>query len=133
MRVSTKSYYGMLAMVYLAKQKKTVRLSSIAREEKIPSDFLEKIMQQLRKSGLVVSRQGSKGGYQLAKTPKQINSYDVISVLEGGIAPFMCVSGAHTDVTCPRESQCSTKNVWKTLDTTVNSTLKNISLADLIK
>ncbi len=122
----------MLAMVFLAKQKDVSRLSAIAEAERIPSDFLEKILQELRKAGLVISHKGSKGGYKLAKRAKQINSYDVIQVLEGGIAPFLCVSGSHEDGSCPRESKCSTKNVWRTLDTTVNATLKKISLADLI-
>lgn len=133
MRISTKSYYGMLAMVHLAKQKKITQLSLIAEAERIPAEFLEKILQQLKKSGFVASQKGARGGYKLAKTPARITSYDVIHTLEGGMAPFMCVAGSHDNGACPRESKCSTKNVWQVLDSTVNTTLKNISLADLIK
>lgn len=133
MRISQRSYYGMLAMVFLAKNSQTMQLSEIAKAEHIPADFLEKILQQLKKAGLVASHKGVKGGYALAKPAKKITANDVIDALEGSFAPFMCVNGKHQKNACPREVSCVTKNVWQKLDTTISKTLQGMKLADLIK
>lgn len=133
MKISTRSYYGMLATVYLAKQNQTTTLEDIARHEHIPQDFLEKILQQLKKAGFVVSQKGSKGGYRLSKQSQEVTAGDIIRTLEGTMVPFQCIDGKHRFQECPRESMCSTKNVWQTLDKTVNDTLNAITIADLMK
>lgn len=120
-------------MVFLAKNPGTNQLAEIAKAEHIPADFLEKILQQLKKAGLIVSHKGAKGGYALAKPAKKITANDVIDALEGSFAPFMCVSGKHQENSCPREFSCVTKNVWQKLDATISKTLQGMKLADLIK
>lgn len=133
MRISQRSYYGMLAMVYLAEQGETRQLADIARAQHIPGDFLEKILQQLKKAGLVTSKKGSHGGYGLAKPLKKITALDVMQALEGSFTPFLCVSGKHQLSACPSEAGCVTKNVWQKLDATINKTLKSMKLSDLIQ
>jgi len=64
-----------------------ISLKSVAERQKLSENYLEQLVPELRKAGLVKSVRGSQGGYVLAKQPEDINIGDVIRVLEGPIAP----------------------------------------------
>lgn len=123
----------MLACVYLAKQDTVTPLQDIAEHERIPADFLEKILQELKRAGVVESKKGARGGYMLSRQAKDISAQDIIQTLEGSMTPFMCVSGKHTEASCPRLSSCQTKQVWQRLDESITATLRGITLQDLIQ
>ncbi len=131
MRISTKSQYGLRAMVYLArifKEKKISPLRKIAKKENIPLDYLEKIISKLEKEGLVNSKKGVKGGYFLAKSPKKIKIGRIIKVLEGEMVLVKCLK-----YFCPKEKKCLTKNFWQKLNRAINKTLNSMTLVDLIE
>lgn len=91
MQVSAKVDYGLRAMLELAarSQGETVDLVSaeeLAHAQGIPGKFLEGILNQLRRSGLVISRRGAEGGYRLAKPADQITFAEVIGAIEGPLA-----------------------------------------------
>jgi len=116
-------------MVYLARvsrKKKVCPLKEISETEKIPFDFLEKIISELMGAGLVRAKKGSKGGYFLAKPPKEIMAGEIIRILEGTIAPVNCLG-------CPMAGACSAKSVWNKVQESLDSTLDSVTLADLIK
>lgn len=128
MRVSKKSQYGLRAMVYLAKhssESNVCSLKEISKKEKIPFDYLEKIISELSKASLVKAKKGVQGGYFLAKEPKKITAGEIVRVLESTV-PVSCFG-------CPIARTCSTKSVWSEVQESLDSTLDSITLEDLIK
>jgi len=125
MKISKKTQYGLRAMVYLAKTKKITSLKNISEKENIPFDFLEKIMSELEKGKLVTAKKGIQGGYILAKKNNKITAEDIVEVLESTTAVDCSC--------CGQAKECLTKSVWRKIDIAVQKTLKNITLAELIK
>ncbi len=132
MKVSQKASYGLRALVALARHSNGCSARILAEEERIPEDYLEKILQHLKRGGFVVSEKGVRGGYALAKAPDEITSWEVIETLDGGFkeAKHPTFPGALSP--CPILTHCQTKNVWEQLEGIVRNTLSKITLADLI-
>lgn len=127
-KISKRAQYGLRAMVFLAKNykaKKVVSVKTISEKEAIPFEFLEKIILQMEKAGLVKSKKGVRGGYVLSFSPNKISAKDIVSVLEENKKPVNCAL-------CGRKNKCSAKNVWAKLDTALNKTLAKITLSELI-
>ena len=92
MKISTKSQYGLRAMVYLAKFKgRFCPLRIISKNEDISFDYLEKIISKLKKAGLIKAKKGAQGGYFLAKSPSKIKLGEIIRALEGEISLVKCL------------------------------------------
>lgn len=86
MRLSAKTEYATIAILELARSygdNQPVQIRRIAEHHDIPQRFLVQILLQLKAAGVVTSTRGATGGYQLAKEPKAITLWDVISVIEG--------------------------------------------------
>ena len=144
MKISTKSQYGLRAMVCLAKFKGCFcPLRIISKNEDIPFDYLEKIISKLEKQGLVGAKKGVQGGYFLAKAPSKIKLGQIIRTLEGEVSLVKCLPdmvpkgflGAIAKkgkYHCPREKKCLTRNFWKKIQDSLNSVLDSLTLADLI-
>jgi Rrf2 family protein len=129
MRISTKSQYGLRAMIYLAKNKsKICPLKEISKKEGIPFDYLEKIISKLEKIGLVKAKKGVQGGYFLAKKPSEIKIGKIIKALEREIFLVRCIENF-----CPKEKSCLAKNFWRRIQKVLVSALNSIALSDLIK
>jgi len=128
MKISKKSQYGLRALVYLAKSfsKKTpTPLKEISENEEISFDFLEKIISELEKAGLVKAKKGAQGGYFLAKNPKKITAGEIVRILESTV-PVSCIG-------CQMARMCSTKSVWEKVQDSLDSTLDSVTLAGLMK
>lgn len=137
MKISTRSQYGLRAMVYLARfsvKNKVYPLKIISKNEGISFDYLEKIISQLEKRGLVKAKKGARGGYFLARNPQKIKVGEIIRALEGTLAPVGCVAKEKDKkYNCPRKKICRTFGVWKMVKDSLNTTLDSIVLTDLIK
>jgi len=135
LKISTKSQYGLRAMVYLARFKdKICPLKIISGKEGISFDYLEKIISKLEKTGLIKAKKGVQGGYFLAKSPKRIKIGEIIRALEGDTVLVKCIAPIRKrGYRCPRERKCLTKNFWQKIQKTLNSALNSITLADLIR
>ena len=98
MKFTTKTEYGLLCMVHLAKHADNGPLSikEMAVSEKYPVPYLEKILQALRHAGLVTANHGNRGGYSLAKKASEITLKEVIDALEGGTFEIFCAPRALT-------------------------------------
>jgi Rrf2 family cysteine metabolism transcriptional repressor len=134
MKFTTKSQYGLRAMVYLARHKKEVSpLKIIAEIKEIPVDYLEKIINNLEKAGFVKAKRGMKGGYFLNLEPEEIKLGEVIRALEGPTAPVKClIKKREKRYRCPREKRCQTKKIWKEIQDSLDSTLNSMTLADFV-
>jgi Rrf2 family protein len=108
-------------------------LAEIAAEEDLPRAYLEQLVTSLRDSGLVVSTRGARGGYELARPPREIGMGDVLRALEGPIAPMFCASDdPEHATTCDRSSRCTVNVLWVRLRDAIVGALDSMTLADLV-
>jgi Rrf2 family protein len=99
------------AMIYLADRPAGVaRGSEIARHEQIPKYYLEKVIRDLMRRGLVQARRGPGGGYQLARSAAQITFRDIIEAVEGPITLNICTDGSSS---CALQPTCRMYRVWE--------------------
>ncbi len=129
--VTTKVDYGLLIMVELAKQSagNFVSLQEIADAHNISSKYLSKLVTPLKQAGLVKSKEGKTGGYQLAKSAEQITLREIIEAIEGNLQMVRCM---HEDASCPVQETCLTKPVWNTLKADLYTLLEHKTLQEII-
>ena len=131
--VSTRGEYGMRLMVDLARHygQGSVSLHAVATREQLPLAYLEQLVANLRKAGLVQGKRGAGGGYTLARDPAAITAGDIVRALEGPIEPQICTAEGEAVVNCVLQPGCATHHVWMTLQTTIAKALDGMSLKDL--
>lgn len=105
-------------------------LSEVARSQGISQAYLEQIAILLRRAGLLDSKRGVHGGYQLAREPQAITAGDVIRALEGSILPVQCAAEERCEP-CSLHDGCSARGIWEQVRDRLVETLDSISLADL--
>jgi Rrf2 family protein len=130
MRITTRSRYGLRALLYLARRPEPgpTPLHEIAAAEEIPAAFLERILAQLRDAGLVRSTRGAAGGYDLGRPAMEISAGDVVKVLEN---PRPMVDCLEEPETCSRIEICPARPMWRRLDDAVAGALAGVTLAEL--
>lgn len=133
-----KTKYAIKALMALAKtyeQKQPQRIADIAENEKIPKKFLEAILLDLRKLGIVNSKMGAHGGYYLSKHPDDIYLSNIIRYTGGPIALVPCVSLNFYEKCeeCPNENICGLRDVMQEVRDASLDILAKTSLSDLIK
>jgi Rrf2 family protein len=109
-----------------------VSITAVAKESSVPPAYLEQLIGPLRRAGLVESKRGAQGGYQLSRPPAAIRVGDVYRVMEGPVAPMDCVSEDPADQTCPLIDGCETRPVWMKLRDSITEALDSTTLEDLI-
>ena len=131
MWVSTKAQYGMRALVEVALgEDEPTSLKTIAERQDLSQQYLEQIFAQLRRAGIVESIRGAYGGYRVARDPGQIDALEVVELLEGSVAPVVCIDDSDN---CIRSGYCSTEGLWRQVDYAVRQVLSSITLADLVQ
>lgn len=134
MRISTRGEYGVRAMFDLAINhgQGPISLKTIAERQVISEHYLEQLMAALRKAGLVTSKRGAQGGYELAYSPDEIKVGDIVRVLEGPITPLDCLAvNTGTGPYCAQPEQCVLRGLWKSLQDSMEQVLDNTTLEDL--
>jgi Rrf2 family protein len=108
-----KHQYAIRALFELAKHMGAgpVKISDIARAQAIPQRFLEVILNQLKGSGMLRSKRGFYGGYQLVVPPQEITVGDVVRYLERGSERTKCL-GCESEETCPFFGKCAFSPFW---------------------
>jgi len=134
--LSRKSKYAIKALIALGKTssaKEVVRISDLAAAENIPRKFLEAILLELRKQGILASKMGVNGGYYLLKKPSEIVITQVMRLTDGPIALIPCVSLNFYEPCeeCKNEATCSRDMALQVRDASLNI-LNNTSIQDLI-
>ena len=129
MKISTKGRYGARAALELSLRygEGPVMVREISESQQISERYLEQILNTLRKSGLVISTRGAKGGYELAKLPSEITLGDIIRVLEGPFDVVSCTSGFE----CGKVKECATFGVWVEMKEKIETVLNSITLEEL--
>jgi Rrf2 family protein len=131
-RTTAKADYAVRAAVELAAVGSTepVKAEHIADAQSIPLNFLENILAELRRAGIVESRRGAAGGYLLARPPEDISLADVIRAVEG---PLANVRGVSPDLLEYEGSSERLRDVWVALRSSVRGVLEHVTLADVAK
>jgi Rrf2 family protein len=107
-----------------------VTAEHIAQAQEIPVNFLENILRDLRRGGIVDSRRGQQGGYTLARPAEEISVADVIRAVEG---PLANVRGQPPEDLEYGGSSAKLRDVWVALRASVRSVLERVTLADLAR
>ena len=127
----------MVALTRLAREygKGTILISELARSEKLPQRFLENILLELKKMGILGSKLGKSGGYFLLRNPKDVNLAEIVRHFEGPIALLACVSekAYQSCEFCRDETTCNIRKVFKEIRDLTFEKLENASLEMLIK
>ncbi len=132
MKISTKGRYALRLMLDLALTStgQPVPLRDVAQRQDISDKYLEQIVIQLSRAGLVRSVRGAGGGYLLTRPLQDYTVGEILRVLEGSLAPVSCAEDASC---CGRASQCVALEVWEQIQAAVSSVVDHITLADLVK
>ena len=133
--LSRKSKYGLKALLLLARQagRGPVLISELADRDAIPKKFLEAILLDLKRHGLVESKKGKGGGYFLRRGPAEVTCGDVIRALEGPLALVPCVSQTAylPCADCVDEATCGVRLAMKEVRDATARILDNTTLADI--
>ena len=134
MKLSTKGRYGLRALIDLGlySENETVSIASIAARQNISESYLEQLIAKLRKAGMVTSVRGAGGGYKLAKPAAEISVGDILRALEGSLDPVEC-PGLKEESSCGGSQFCVTKYVWQRINDSINQTVDEIKLEQLIE
>ena len=129
---STRGRYGLKAMVDLAIQygNGPVSALSLARRQDISTSYLEQMISQLKKAGLITGSRGAYGGYELSRAPSDIYVGTVLRALEGDTDLVSCV-GTEGDAECSNACSCSARPLWLKLQGRINEVLFSTTLADM--
>ncbi|GHH83529.1 RrF2 family transcriptional regulator [Streptomyces capitiformicae] len=130
MRISARADYAVRAVLELAVRQESgpVKAEVIATVQEIPHKFLEGILGDLRRGGLVTSRRGGSGGYQLAHAPAEITVADVIRTVDG---PIVSVRGERPTGLTYTGSAEPLLPLWIALRANVRRILEGVTIADL--
>ena len=132
MKISTKGRYALRLMIDLAKNYdgKYITLKEVSKRQDISIKYLEQITTQLCKVGYLNSVRGPKGGYKLAKEPREYTAGDILRVTEGSLAPIACLEAEENS--CSRNGSCATLPFWKGLYNVIENYVNNVTLEDLL-
>ena len=123
--------YGLVLMTHIAQNHDRLlhTARSLAAESRLPLPTVSKLLKELLQGGLLVSHRGIKGGYSLAKKPREISVAEIIAVLEGPIALTEC----STDISglCDLEPSCPIKHNQRILSLVVRGAMEKVMLSDL--
>jgi len=107
-------------------------LAEVARVESLPLAYLEQLAGALRRGGLVDSQRGVHGGYVLSKPPAEISVLDIVTVVDGEVAPVECVAQAYESGSCLREGECASRPLWQRLKKSIDGVLSATTLEELV-
>src|SRR5207253_9918630 len=126
MNVSARVHYGLRAMTELTQsygEGRLLSIAEIARSEDLPLAYLEQLVGELRRAGLVEGTRGVRGGYRLTRAPQAITVGEVYRVLEGEVAPVDCTAEDYLPGTCAREPVCLSRGIWSRCQAAIREVL----------
>ena len=132
MQIPRRVDYGLRAVIYLSNRdpEKSCPIAEIAKQQRVPRKFLEKIVQDLIRSGLIKSKRGSSGGYTLARPAEAISFFDVIEAIEGPLAVNVCMD---EHLACDQLTRCTMQGVWSDVQRKITEMLTLTTIADLTR
>lgn len=136
--ISQKTKYALKALSVMANEYRgggaSLRIEEIAQKSETPKRFLEHILLDLKRAGMIGSKRGREGGYVLIKEPRLIAVSEVLRLVDGPIAPFACLSrrAYRRCDDCKNEETCMIRNVFGDVFSAYLLLIESITLADLM-
>ncbi len=132
MKISTKGRYGLRILLDLARHENgNPRLiRDIAESQQISEKYISRLIIDLRRAGMVRSIRGAKGGFRIAKNPKEVTLLDIVEVMEGPLSIVDCVRAPEK---CPRNHGCVTRETWDNLNADIRESMRKVTLLDIIE
>ena len=133
--LSMKAKYALRALMVLARnERKLMQTKTIAKTADVPHKFLEAILSDLKNHGMVSSKRGMLGGYQISKPADVITVGDIIRIMDGPLAPIRCasVTAYQPCEDCPDEAKCAIRDVMKDVRVAISGVLDQRTIADLL-
>ena len=134
--ISQKAKYALRALVALTRVPtgESLMISEISRSQAIPKKFLEQILLELKRAGIVMSRRGRLGGYVLLRAPDKVTFGEVLRLIDGPIAPLPCLSkiAYRRCADCAEESSCEIRHVFARVTIATREVLDSTTLADAV-
>jgi Rrf2 family protein len=129
LKISKKVDYGLMAISHIAHREddRNISAKQIAEQYDIPVELLAKILQRLAKGGLIVSQNGPKGGYVLAKEPAQITVGQVVKAIEGPIGLVDCYKGDF----CGQMMKCSVRLPIRRIQDSISDLLDSMTIEEI--
>lgn len=137
--ISLKTKYAIKALISLAEEQarsgKSLTIEEIAERGGTPKRFLEHILLEVKRAGLIGSRRGREGGYVLIKAPETISLGSVLRLVDGPMAPLPCISrGAYQRCQdCEDEETCRIREVFSSVFASYLLLIESLTLADLMR
>ena len=133
MKLTTKSEYSILALIYMARNEKNgfMKIDEICSKCDIPKKYLELLFSILRQNRYVKTRRGTSGGYKLAKPASAINVAEIIRLMDGALAATESVSRYFFSDT-PLAKEKKIIKVFKEIRDYISNKLEAVTLADLV-
>jgi Rrf2 family protein len=130
--ISQKAKYALRALVALAKEGDSLMIGEIAARKNIPRKFLEQILLEMKRHGIVHSRRGKFGGYSLLMAPDKITYGQVLRIIDGPLAPLPCLSriAYRRCVDCKSEDACEIRRVFARVAESARDVLDRTTIAD---
>lgn len=131
MKISSKGRYALRMMVDIAESDtgKWVTIKGISERQGISVKYLEQIVTNLTRAGLLRSERGPQGGYMLTKLPEQYTAGQIIRAIEGKLAPVACLNDEVN--LCERSGYCKTLDFWKGLYENIDNYVDSVTLKEL--
>ncbi|HET6467151.1 MAG TPA: Rrf2 family transcriptional regulator [Geminicoccaceae bacterium] len=134
--LSQKAKYALRAMLMLARSDdaRMIQVAGIAEQERVPRKFLELILLDLKRHGLLHSQRGKGGGYCLAKPADAISFGQIVRIMDGPLAPLPCasVTGYRRCADCADERSCAIRRVMREVRDAIAQVLDHTTLADAV-
>jgi Rrf2 family protein len=130
--ISQKAKYALRSLVALARKGEPMMIGEIAEKERIPRKFLEQILLELKRHGIVQSRRGKLGGYDLLMAADCITFGQVLRIIDGPIAPLPCLSriAYRRCADCRTEEACEIRRVFARVAESAREVLDRTTIAD---
>jgi len=132
-KLTTKSEYSILALIYIARNEHEgfIKIDEICDYYSISKEYLENLITILKQSGYVKAKRGVNGGYKLAKSPTEISIAEVVRLMDGALAAVESVSKYFYSST-PLEAEIKVINVFRNIRDYISEKLEKVKIADLI-
>ena len=128
LKLTKKADYGLIALRHLADARRGASAKDIADAYRIPLPLLSKILQKLARAGLLISEQGTHGGYRLARDPDEITALEVIRTIDGPIILTHCFT-EHQD--CDQSELCPVREPLRKVHEGILQLLSSITIFDM--
>jgi Rrf2 family protein len=128
LKLTKKADYGLIALRHLATSRRSISAKDISAAYRIPLPLLSKVLQRLARAGLLVSEQGTNGGYRLARDPSEITALEVIRTIDGPIILTHCFT-EHTG--CDQSTLCPVREPLRKVHEGILNLLSGITISDL--